>query len=332
MRFGLQGPSVLHFTDSGAAPNQNLFARKADWNWLDNLGIDGWVPASKRGNVAGVGLANMKNGQQYVVGLKSDTAQYWTTAGGNGAWKISKVLPGTYTLNVFKSVSLHDHSNSLLPDGKLTTALQELEVHTSTVTINAGSTTTKNTITCADPQDAAVVWRIGEWDGSPKGFLNFEDTPMKPTYMHPSDSRLASWKPATYIIGSSKTNNFPGYMWKDINSGHLVHFRLSEAQLAKSFKIRIGVTEGLAAGRPSIQVNSWSAPMQSQKNQADTRSLTVGTYRGNNQVYEYIVPASAWVNSAREYQVLKISIITGKTAAGYLSGGVSFDALDMVAI
>ncbi|KAJ8110033.1 hypothetical protein OPT61_g7015 [Boeremia exigua] len=311
MRLGLQGPSVLHFTDSGAAPNGNLFARKADWNWFDNLGIDGWVPASKRGAVAGVGLANMKSGQQYVIGLKSDAAQYWTTAGANGAWKIEKALPGTYTLNVYKN---------------------ELEVHTSTVTVAAGSTATKNTITCADPQDAAVVWRIGEWDGSPKGFLNFEDTPMKPTYMHPSDGRLANWKTGNYIIGTSKANGFPGYMWKDVNSGYLVYFRLTDDQLTKSFKIRIGVTEGLAGGRPAINVNSWAAPLQSQKLQGDTRSLTVGTYRGNNQVYEYTVPASAWVKSAREYQILKIDVITGKTATGYLSGGVSFDALDMVAV
>ena len=311
MRFGLQGPSVLHFTDNAAAPNANLFARKADWSWMDNLGIDGWVPASKRGAIAGVGLANMKNGQQYVVGLKSDAGQYWTTAGANGAWKIDKVLPGTYTLNVYKS---------------------ELEVHTSTVTINAGSTTSKNTITCADPQDTSVIWRIGEWDGSPRGFLNFEDTPMKPTYMHPSDSRLASWKPGNFIVGTSKANQFPGYMWKDINNGHLVYFRLSDAQLAKSFKIRIGVTEGLAGGRPAINVNSWAAPLQAQKSQGDTRSLTVGTYRGNNQVYEFTVPASAWVKSAREYQILKISIVTGKTATGYLSGGVSFDALEMIAV
>lgn len=311
MRFGLQGPSVLHFTDNAAAPNSNLFARNADWSWIDNLGIDGWVPASERGAVAGVGLANMKSDQQYVVGLKSDAAQYWTTAGTNGAWKIDKVLPGTYTLNVYKS---------------------ELEVYTSTVTITAGNVLAMNTITCADPQDTSVIWRIGEWDGSPKGFLNFEDTPMKPTYMHPSDSRLASWNPGNYIIGTSAPNNFPGYMWKDVNSGYLVYFRLSSAQLTSSFKIRIGVTEGLAGGRPAIKVNSWVAALQAQKNQADSRSLTVGTYRGNNQVYEYTVPASAWIQSTSEYQVLKIDAITGKTGTAYLSGGVSFDALEMVAV
>lgn len=38
MRFGLQGPSVLTFTDGGA-PNSNLFARNADWTWIDGLGV-----------------------------------------------------------------------------------------------------------------------------------------------------------------------------------------------------------------------------------------------------------------------------------------------------
>lgn len=311
MRLGLQGPSVLHFTDNGAAPNTALFARKADWGWIDSLGIDDWVPVSKRGAAAGVGLANMKSGLQYVVGLKSDAAQYWTTAGTGGAWTIDKALPGTYTLTVYKS---------------------ELEVYTKTVSITAGTTLAVNSITCVDPQDTSVIWRIGEWDGTPKGFLNFQDTPMKPTYMHPSDSRLASWTPGNYIIGTSNAGNFPGYMWKDVNSGYLVYFRLSTAQLASSFKIRIGVTEGLAGGRPAINVNSWAAALQAQKTQADTRSLTVGTYRGNNQVYEYTVPATAWVQSTSEYQVLKITVITGKTGEKWLSGGVSFDALEMVAV
>ncbi|KAI4695191.1 uncharacterized protein J4E84_001816 [Alternaria hordeiaustralica] len=308
MRFGLQGPSVLHFTDSGAAPSTALFARNANWDWMDSLGIDGWVPASQRGAVAGVGLANVKNGYQYVVGLKSAQAQYWAIAS-SGSWRISKILPGSYTLTVYKG---------------------ELEVHTSTVTVTAGGTVALNTITCNDPSDTAVVWRIGEWDGTPKGFLNFGDSPMKPTYMHPSDSRLAKWDASNYIVGTSSAANFPGYMWKDINNDHLVYFRLSDAQLANGAKIRIGVTEGMSGGRPAIAVNSWTAALQSDKGQGDTRSLTVGTYRGNNYVYEYSVPASAWVKSAREYQILKISVISGKTSTGYLSPSISLDAIEMI--
>ncbi|KAL6705105.1 hypothetical protein ACN47E_007364 [Coniothyrium glycines] len=308
-RFGLQGPSILHFTDNGGAPNGNLFARKADNSWFDTLEIDGWVPSSKRGAVAGVGLANMKSGYQYVVALKSNQAQYWTTA--TGAWSIGGVLPGSYTLTVYKS---------------------ELEVHTSTVTITAGSTTTRNTITCVDPADNAAIWRIGDWDGTPKGFLNFGDSPMKPTYMHPSDSRLAKWDAGNYIIGTSSNSGFPGYMWKDINNDHIVYFRLTDAQLAVGAKIRVGVTEGQQGGRPNIAVNSWTAGLQADKGQGDTRSLTVGTYRGNNWIYEFNVPASAWTQSTREYQILKVSVISGKTSTGYLSPGYSVDAIDMIAL
>ncbi|KAK7191589.1 hypothetical protein DPSP01_004802 [Paraphaeosphaeria sporulosa] len=309
MRFGLQGPSVLTFTDNGAAPNANLFARKADWGWFDSLEIAGWVPQSKRGAVAGVGLSNMKSGYQYVVGLKNDAAQYWTIT--TGAWRISGVLPGTYTLTVYKS---------------------ELEVHTESVTVTAGGTVTKNTIACVDPQDTTAIWRIGDWDGTPKGFLNFLDTPMKPTYMHPSDTRLAKWDASNFIVGASQASNFPGYIWKDINNDHLVYFKLTADQLKKGAKIRVGVTEGMAGGRPAIAVNSWTAPLQADKGQGDTRSLTVGTYRGNNYIYEYSVPTSAWIQQANEYQTLKISVISGKTATGYLSPGISVDAIDMIAV
>lgn len=154
---------------------------------------------------------------------------------------------------------------------------------------------------------------------------------MKPTYMHPSDKRLANWDAGTFVVGTTTVSGFPGYLWKDVNNDHLVNFRLTDAQLAKGAKIRLGVTEGQAGGRPAIAVNTWSAPLQSDKGQGDTRSLTVGTYRGNNWIYEFNVPASAWIKSSREYQTLKISVISGKAATGYLSPGISVDAIDLVA-
>jgi len=55
---------------------------------------------------------------------------------------------------------------------------------------------------------------IGEWDGSPAGFTNFDKTPMLPTYMHPSDTRISTWNPPNYIVGtSSAAGSMPGYMW-----------------------------------------------------------------------------------------------------------------------
>jgi rhamnogalacturonan endolyase len=155
---------------------------------------------------------------------------------------------------------------------------------------------------------------------------------MKPTYMHPSDNRLAKWDASNFIVGNSQASNFPGYIWKDINNDHLVYFKLTADQLKKGAKIRIGVTEGMASGRPTVAVNTWTAALQADKGQGDTRSLTVGTYRGNNYIYEYAVPQSAWIQKANEYQTLKISVISGKTATGYLSPGISVDAIDMIAV
>ncbi|KAK1706006.1 rhamnogalacturonan lyase [Colletotrichum lupini] len=309
MRTGLQGPSVLAFT-AGEDPNSNLFARKADWSWFDDLGLDGWVPASGRGYASGVGLSNMKSGKTYVVGLSNSAAQYWGTAGSGGAWSITKIIPGTYTLTVYKD---------------------ELEVATSSVTIKAGAGTAVNTITCVDPQDDAVIWRIGEWDGTPKGFLNFEDTPMKPTYMHPSDTRISTWNAGNFIVGTHSANRFPGYMWKEVNSGYLVYFKLTTAQLAAGHTVRIGITEGYIGGRPAINVNSWASALPAATNQASTRSLTVGTYRGNNVKLTFAVPQSAWIQSTSEWQILTINIISGSSGEKYLSPGVSFDAVELLA-
>lgn len=67
-RYGLQGPTVLAFTD-GEAPKNTLFARVADWGWFDTLGIDGWVPSSGRGYVSGLGKC-------YIIKTKSQIGMF----------------------------------------------------------------------------------------------------------------------------------------------------------------------------------------------------------------------------------------------------------------
>lgn len=122
-----------------------------------------------------MGLSNTKSGYTYVVGLSNDDAQYWGTADASNsyAWKVTNALPGTYALTVYKG---------------------ELEVYTSSVAITAGAGTAVHTITCDDPEDDTAIWRIGDWDGTPQGLLNFGDTPMKPTYMHPVSNGLSMMK------------------------------------------------------------------------------------------------------------------------------------------
>ncbi|CZT03961.1 related to Putative rhamnogalacturonase [Rhynchosporium agropyri] len=307
-RWGLQGPYVLSFTDGGP-PNSALFSRNVDWSWMDTLGIKGWVPTAGRGTVAGVGIKNMKAGYTYVAALSNTNAQYWATASqGTGSFNIQKVLPGTYKLTVYKD---------------------EIEVYTSTVAVTAGGRVALNSIQPNDPSDTPVIWRIGEWDGSPKGFANFDKTPMLPTYMHPSDKRMGTWTPSNYIVGTSGSGSLPGYMWKDVNNGHLIYFRLSAAQTAAAHTVRIGITEAFIGGRPSITINKWSSKIPAATDQASTRSLTVGTYRGNNVMLTYDVPASAF-NAAGQFNIMSINVVSGSTGTGFLSPGISLDAIDFI--
>ncbi|POX44346.1 rhamnogalacturonase B precursor [Streptomyces sp. Ru71] len=307
-RFGLQGPYVIAFTDGGA-PSSSLFPGTLTTPWADSLGISGYVPASGRGRVAGVGIAGRDAAYPYTVGLANADAQYWGAArSSDGFFSIAGVLPGTYTLTVHKA---------------------ELAVYTTQVTVSAGSTTTLNTITIPavnDPSRASAIWRIGDWTGTPSGFKNADLM----TYAHPSDVRAASWTGNVVIGSGSETSAFPCYLWKDVNSGLLVYFRLTAAQAAAAHTLRIGVTTAYANGRPQVTVNDvWTSPIPSPPTQPGTRSLTVGSYRGNNHTFSYSVPASAWRTDT--YNVLRIDIVSGSGTTGFLSAGTAIDAIDLLA-
>jgi rhamnogalacturonan endolyase len=56
----------------------------------------------------------------------------------------------------------------------------------------------------------------------------------------------------------------------------------------------------------------------------------VGSYRGNNVTFTYAVPASAWLTDTSQYNVLRIYVASGSSGTGYLSPGVSVDAIDLL--
>ncbi|WP_030338632.1 rhamnogalacturonan lyase B N-terminal domain-containing protein [Streptomyces sp. NRRL S-1022] len=308
-RYGLQGPYVIAFTDGGA-PSSALFHGTLTTPWADSLGIAGYVPDSGRGRVAGVGITGRDTAYPYTVGLANGAAQYWASArASDGYFSVSRILPGAYTLTVYKG---------------------ELAVYSSQVTVSAGTTTTLNTIAVPssnDPSAAAAIWRIGDWNGTPNGFKNADLM----TYAHPSDVRAASWTGNVVIGSGTETSAFPCYLWKDVNSGLLVHFRLTAAQAAAAHTLRIGVTTAYANGRPQITVNdSWTSAVPAPPAQPSTRSLTVGSYRGNNHTFTYSVPASAWRTDTGQYNVLRIDVVSGSGTTGYLSAGTAIDAIDLL--
>ncbi|MER7693141.1 rhamnogalacturonan lyase B N-terminal domain-containing protein [Streptomyces sp. NPDC097610] len=308
-RFGLQGPYVIAFTDGGA-PSSALYAGNLTTSWADSLGISGYTAASGRGRVAAVGISGRDPAYAYTVGLANSAAQYWGSArASDGYFSIAGVLPGSYTLTVFKG---------------------ELAVYSSSVTVTAGGTTTLNSIaipTSNDPSQASAIWRIGTWDGTPSGFKNADLM----TYAHPSDVRAASWTGNVVVGSGTETSAFPCYLWKDVNSGIIVYFKLTAAQAAAAHTLRIGVTTAYANGRPQIVVNdTWTSAVPSPPTQPSTRSLTVGSYRGNNYTFAYSVPASAWLADTSAYNTLKIYVASGSGSTSFLSAGTSIDAVDLL--
>ncbi|ELP69616.1 rhamnogalacturonan lyase B N-terminal domain-containing protein [Streptomyces turgidiscabies] len=307
-RFGLQGPYVLSFTDGGA-PSPSLAAARLDTSWVDGLGITGWVGAAGRGKVAGVGIKGMDAKYPYTVGFANPGAQYWAkAAAGTGAFSCKGMLPGTYTLTVYKG---------------------ELAVRTASVTVRAGGATALNSITVTgDPSAAKTIWRLGDWDGTPGEFKNAKLM----TYAHPADARAAKWTGNVTIGGSqAASGDFPAYMWSGVNDGVLVYFKLTAAQAAAAHTLRIGITDAFAGGRPRVTVNDWVSAVPLASTQPSTRSLTTGSYRGNNRTLTYSVPSSAWKTDPGQYNVLKINIVSGSSGTAFLSPGTSFDCLDLLA-
>ena len=306
MRFGLQGPYVLAFTD-GSAPSPALRHDRIDTSWVDGLGLAGWVGRSGRGRVAGVGIAGRDKAYAYTVGFANGDAQYWTGAdAATGRFVSPYMLPGTYTLTVYKD---------------------ELAVHTTRVTVTAGRTTPLHTLTIgADPSRRPAIWRIGDWTGTPRGFNNASLM----TTMHPSDARARPWTGAAFTVGASRLDDFPCYQWADINKGLKIRFKLTAQQLASGHTLNIGITTAFANGRPRVRVNDWISAVPASAGEPTTRSLTVGSYRGNNHTYSYAIPASAWINSPDAYQELTLDIVSGSGSTAYLSPGVSYDVVELL--
>ncbi len=289
----LHGPYALMVagTSAPAAP---------DMTFMYGLGLTGAVAAAGRGWVAG-NAAGVTSGSAATVGWANATAQYWATPQSTGDFASPLMKPGTYTQTLYQG---------------------ELAVATRTVTVTAGAQTSGQNIDSAWVTPASPVLRIGTWDGTPSGFLNWANL----TWMHPSDSRMASWGPVTYTVGSSSAANFPAYQFKDVNNPTTVKFTLSSSQVAAR-TVRIGITAAYAGGRPQITVNSWTSAAPSPSSQPSSRSLTIGTYRGNNTLYTYAVPASAFVAGSN---TMTITVISGSGAlSDWLSPAVSYDCVEM---
>jgi rhamnogalacturonan endolyase len=291
---GLHGPYALVFTTTNrpAIP---------DMSWMSALGLQGWVPAASRGAVALSSLSGMDSRYTYTVGFANTTAQYWGTASADGAVTVSGMKPGTYTMSVYKG---------------------ELVVFTEAVSVGSGATNALGARAIADdPSSRSVLWRLGDWDGTPLEFLNGAGIATR----HPQDTRNADWSSPVTVAAGSAASAFPAVLWKSKNSGSKVTFNLTAEQIAAR-TVRIGITSAYSGGRPQITVNSWSSATPAVSTQANSRHITIGTYRGNNTTFTYAVPATAFVVGSN---TLTINVASGSTTTAWLAPDFSLDCIDL---
>jgi rhamnogalacturonan endolyase len=287
---------TLMFTD-GSRP------KAPDLSFESTLGLVDYVPTAARGNVLGVGIAGRDGCHQYVVGFANAKAQYWTVAADNGSYARYAMLPGTYAMTIYQG---------------------EFAVWTGSVTVDAGASTALNTINItADPNDTPVVWRIGEWDGTPFEFLNGP----KLRNMHPQDVRMAAWLPTTYVVGTNTPAEFPSAQFRGANSPTTIKFNLTEAQAASSHTLKVGITIAYNNGRPVAVINGHTLTTPAASSQAKTRSLTVGTYRGNNTTFSWVIPAANFVAGEN---TLTLTPASGNPDLGtFLSASYAYDCVQL---
>ena len=141
------------------------------------LGITGYMAVTARGTVTGAASGVDTGSFNAVVHWYNSAAQYWTKASSSGSFTSPPIKPGIYTMVLYQT---------------------EYGVAESSVSVLAGQTTTANT---ANGLQAGYtsLFKIGEYDGQPTGFLNADNF----LCMHPSDSRMSSWGPVTYGVASS---------------------------------------------------------------------------------------------------------------------------------
>lgn len=289
-RTGFFGPYALAIT-TGTAPSGSL-----DTSFMDSLGLQGYVAASGRGAVSG-SYSGTLSGVAVTIGFKNSAAQYWASGSG-GSFASPKMKPGTYTVTLYQG---------------------ELEAGTGSVTISAGKTSSLTlTSSLSTP---STIWSIGIVDGTPSGFLNAD----KIETMHPSDSRMSSWGPVTFTIGSSSTSSFPMAQFKDVNSPTTIKWTATSSQIGAR-TLRIRTTEAFAGGRPQITVNSWTSSAPAAPTAVDSRGVTRGTWRGLNQVYDFAIPSGTLVAGSNTIQ---INVISGSSGDDFLSPNVVFDSVEL---
>ncbi|KAL5119460.1 hypothetical protein ACEQ8H_002525 [Pleosporales sp. CAS-2024a] len=292
-RMGLHGPYALAFSGNGIPEG----GATMDTTFFKDLGVvTGYVAPSDRGTVSGT-ATGVGSGFQTVLHWYNDAAQYWSYAdGSSGTFTSPLMKPGTYTQVLYQG---------------------EYQVQATTVTVSAGAGTTADI--AAGSETKTSIWRIGEWDGQPKGFRNAD----KQLRMHPTDTRMASWGPLTYTLGSSSLNDVPMAI---VQGNNPLTIQFTGTTYTGPATLRVGTTLAFSGGRPVIVINGYSPAIPAAPSNIDSRGLTRGAYRGYGEVYDFAIPAGTLVSGRNS---ITIRCAGGSSGAGFLAPNFILDAIEL---
>lgn len=147
------------------------------------------------------------------------------------------------------------------------------------------------------------------------------------TYMHPSDVRMSGWGPVSFTIGQNSTGSFPAVQFRGDNSPTTIYFPLTSGQAGSAHTIKVGITTAYNNGRPQVTINGHTLNNPSASSQPKTRTITIGSYRGNNTIFSWSI-LSSYLNSG--WNTLTITPISGNSdLSAWLSASYSYDCIEL---
>lgn len=196
----------------------------------------------------------------------------------------------------------------------------EYKLSSTSVTVRAGSSTTAN-ISGSLPSHT-TLFQIGDYDNQPTGFRNAD----KFLRMHPSDSRMSSWGPLTYTVGSSALSDVPMALFKSVNTPFTIKATLSAAQASGAATLRVATTLSFAGGRPSVTVNGYAPATPGAPTKIDSRGVTRGAYRGFGEVYDFAIPTGTLVSGGN---TVVLNVASGSSGDQFLQPNFVLDAVEL---
>ena len=131
------------------------------------MNLLGYVAPAARGAVFVLAIYGRTGNFAYTVGFANTTAQYWADAASNDGHTTSDgMIPPTYVMTVYKN-ELAVSTASVNVIAGTTHILPAVTIVADPLT-NTGDPRGKWHIAKGDPSMTPALFRIGEWDGTPR--------------------------------------------------------------------------------------------------------------------------------------------------------------------